>query len=813
MRPGTYQRALVMRYLDTLIAWGDHLFTQDTIETINEATQLYVFAKQVLGARPELLEDAERPEPQTYSEIEADLDTFSNPLIALENSAFSASTSSASGSGAATVESLLTTYFCVPFNKKLLSFWDTTDDRLFKIRNGMNIEGVVRSLPLFQPPIDPAMLVRAAAAGIDIGSALSAGAAVGNYRFSTMIGRAQSLTSTVRGLGQALLSALEKRDAEAMALLRQGHERAVLEAVKDVREQQIEEAKKGLQGLRKSQKVTEARHKYYKKLIDKGWIKKENVAGDLLKAGLGLDIGASTVQGAAAVAAWLPEIFGGLPPGVTMGGIHVSTALSASAGVLSTVSGSLKSEASRLTIVAGYARRKKEWKHQRKLAKLELASLDKQIEGAKIRRDIAKIELKNHELQIAHSAEVRDFMERKYTNQQLYDWMSGQLATLHFQAWQLAQSTARKAQACYNHELGRTDDFIGSAHWDGTRKGLLAADRLQLDLERMDQAYLDNDERELELTKHVSLARLDPFALAHLRATGECWFQVPEVLFDLDCPSHYFRRISSVALSAACVAGAQGQVNLALTMHGSRLRSDATGTVTESSSSDMPSIVTSTASQDAGLFNADRGQPRYLPFERRGADSDWHLAFANQELKQIDWDTVTDVVLHLRYTARDGGTARAVADVLGELNTLATAFTAAPNPMVPSTVSSYLIGVSAKRDDPDAWWMARDAAADSVTITLGEARLPYFAVGRTVKVPRIHVLAVGASPTDGTVSAGSSSAAVDVGAYAGVVLLTTRDADFIELAAWPDDVVVELTAGTDLSTAEDVIVILEIDVA
>ena len=38
----------------------------------------------------------------------------------------------------------------------------------------MNIAGVVRQLPLFEPPIDPALLVKAAAAGIDLGTVLSA---------------------------------------------------------------------------------------------------------------------------------------------------------------------------------------------------------------------------------------------------------------------------------------------------------------------------------------------------------------------------------------------------------------------------------------------------------------------------------------------------------------------------------------------------------------------------------------------------------------------------------------------------------------
>ena len=48
-----------------------------------------------------------------------------------------------------------TLYFCIPRNDKLLGYWDTVADRLFKIRHCMNIEGVVRQLALFDPPIDP----------------------------------------------------------------------------------------------------------------------------------------------------------------------------------------------------------------------------------------------------------------------------------------------------------------------------------------------------------------------------------------------------------------------------------------------------------------------------------------------------------------------------------------------------------------------------------------------------------------------------------------------------------------------------------
>ena len=52
-RHPAYMFKTVMAYLDNLIAWGDSLFRQDTGESINEATQLYVLAANILGPRPQ----------------------------------------------------------------------------------------------------------------------------------------------------------------------------------------------------------------------------------------------------------------------------------------------------------------------------------------------------------------------------------------------------------------------------------------------------------------------------------------------------------------------------------------------------------------------------------------------------------------------------------------------------------------------------------------------------------------------------------------------------------------------------------------
>src|SRR5437763_1353608 len=143
-----------------------------------------------------------------------------------------------------------TFYFCVSKNDNLLGYWDTVADRLFKIRHCMNIEGQVRQLPLFEPPIDPALLVRARAAGLSISDVLSdISVSLPNYRFSIMLQKASELVAEVKTLGAGLLSVLEKQDAEALSLLRSGQELRLLEAVRDVRVKQINEAKANIAAL------------------------------------------------------------------------------------------------------------------------------------------------------------------------------------------------------------------------------------------------------------------------------------------------------------------------------------------------------------------------------------------------------------------------------------------------------------------------------------------------------------------------------------------------------------------------------------
>jgi hypothetical protein len=83
-RPTAYMLKTVMAYLDNLIAWGDSLFRQYTIETINEATQLYVLAANILGPKPQVVPVKESNAPQTYAGIRPQLNAFSDALVDME---------------------------------------------------------------------------------------------------------------------------------------------------------------------------------------------------------------------------------------------------------------------------------------------------------------------------------------------------------------------------------------------------------------------------------------------------------------------------------------------------------------------------------------------------------------------------------------------------------------------------------------------------------------------------------------------------------------------------------------------------------
>jgi hypothetical protein len=67
----------------------------------------------------------------------------------------------------------------------------------------------------------------------------------------------------------------------------------------------------------------------------------------------------------------------------------------------------------------------------------------------------------------------------------------------------------------------------------------------------------------------------------------------------------------------------------------------------------IQSIVTPSAQNDSGLFDPNLREDRYLPFEGSRTISEWRLELPKQ-FNQFNYDTISDVIIHPRYTAGKG---------------------------------------------------------------------------------------------------------------------------------------------------------------
>lgn len=64
----------------------------------------------------------------------------------------------------------------------------------------------------------------------------------------------------------------------------------------------------------------------------------------------------------------------------------------------------------------------------------------------------------------------------------------------------------------------------------------------------------------------------------------------------------------------------------------------------------VQSIVTSSGQNDSGPFEVNLKDERYLLFEGAGVISEWQSRLPGP-IRQFDYDTISDVILHVRHTA------------------------------------------------------------------------------------------------------------------------------------------------------------------
>ena len=671
------RRALMLEYVETLLQWGDTLIAQKSHEADERARVIFHVAKRILGLRPKTID--------VQSKDSITVDNF-QPLEAPLNSR------------------LVTLFdhqsFAYNFDETLLSY-DTSHGR--------------------QP-----------------------------YRFSALLSQAKELAGIVRGYGASLLSTFERGDGEYLESLRATQNRQILQLTLASRQNQFREADWEVQGLEQSLDGAMCRLTYYQNLINNGLIADENAfvtatdvsmatrsaaaSGPLLSAASFAMVPDSFVGEAVA----LPLTFARLPTGTAEANFFSISAqiLTATADVSNTIANLQLTE-------AGWERRLEGWQQQVAEITIELQQIERQKLAADRRRYVALHELNNQQQEIEHSIEAQDFIRDKFTSHELYLFLQQETASLFRRTYDLALEAARQTQRMFQYERQEARNFLSEAGWNSLREGLMSGERLELALQQMEQAYLTENVREYELNKNISMVTQFPEAFLQLKATGQCEFEFSEWVFDADYPGHYMRRIKSVGLTIPCVVEPYVGIHCRLELLKSSIRIDPSCfDGYDRNAEDVrfihhygarESIATSNGQADSGLFELNFRDNRYLPFEFAGAVSRWRIQLP-PENNQFDLETLNDLVIHLSYTAREGGD-----HLRREAN---------------KSAQKHLPGsgwrlFDVRHEFPDAWRLFTKDGRD-FSLQLNRNMFPFLTGRRQVKVVELQLFI----ETDGCISVG-----------------------------------------------------------
>jgi len=386
--------------------------------------------------------------------------------------------------------------------------------------------------------------------------------------------------------------------------------------------------------------------------------------------------------------------------------------ISAAAGVAGAVQGAiLQGDLARTneqiqlqSLLASFERRKQEWEFQGTLAKQDIKLGDQQIKLANDRVRIVGQERAIAVIQNDHAKATLDFLKNKFTNAELYEWMSGVLEDAY--AWFLQEATAvarlAETQLAFERQL-ELPPFIRSDYWvidpnqlgsasltgDGItdRRGLTGSTRLLKDLTELDQYGFSTNSPKLQLSKTLSLSEVAPEELMALRDRGIANFRTTHDQFDRDYPGHYLRLIKKVSVTVIALNPPTKGIRATLA-NGGPSRVITGGTIfQERTIKRYPEqIALSGGVSDQGVFQL-QGEGEFLnPFEACGVDTAWEFRM-EKAANPFNFDSIADVLLTIEYEALHSHTYR---------STMVERLNADP----PSTA----LVISMKNNLPDQWF-------------------------------------------------------------------------------------------------------------
>jgi hypothetical protein len=490
--------------------------------------------------------------------------------------------------------------------------WDSlrvqARSNLQKIHNGMNIAGVRTVVPLANGPATMFL--------------------PSQYRYAVLVERAKNLVGIAQQVESAFLSALEKRDAEAYSMLQANNDFQVAQSSKVVADLKVTDANIGKASAQLQQEKAADQFDYYDQQIRNGLNGYEK--GALAEMGLSAAIHAGAI--------FTPD-----------GASQAAEAASETATLLQTW--------------ASFERRNEEWQLQKNLAAKDKQLSDQENDHAQNQQQVAVQEQQLAQSQLAHAGAVLDFLATKFTNVELFDWMSGVLGGIYAYFLQQSTALAQLAQAQLAFERQEpAPGFIQSDYWQDTldnsgtsdpvdRRGMTGSARLLQDISQLDQYAFDTDRRKLHLTQTLSLAEIAALELQQFRDTGLLVFSTPMEIFDREFPGHYLRLVKRVRVSLIALVPPQRGVRATLSASGlSRVIVAGDQFVPVVLNRAPEAIAFTSPSNASGMFDLEPDNGLLLPFEGMGVDAVWQLEMP-KPANPFDYRTIADVLLTIEYTA------------------------------------------------------------------------------------------------------------------------------------------------------------------
>ncbi|NWC93913.1 MULTISPECIES: neuraminidase-like domain-containing protein [unclassified Pseudomonas] len=630
--PTYFRQALYLLYVDIQLNRGDAAYRQMTRDSLTEAKLWYVRTQRLIGPRPPV-----------------------NPV-----DPWTPATLGTPGR------------LCRSLSPDLLVRWDKIDSRLYNLRHDLDVSGNPLNLPLFAAPLTPQALLAAYTQGSPVASTPAPARALhtSHYRFQVVLGHALQAVDNLTQLGNTLLSVFERKEQAHYQETQHQHAWDLASIAVEQQAQAQQYDLQNQQALEAGRRVIQGRVSFFEQQLKQGITPTEAQASHAYQQSASWESAAAVAQAGAGLAMLIPNIFG-----TANGGVRYEGAFHALQAAAQGVANEKRASAAHLDRSEQFARRAQEWAHALDQARLELAHVDAQLQAYAQHAKNTRLQLHLAQTSLAQARTMYHLLGKRFTHTQLYHWLNGQLAGLYFQAYDTTLSLCLTAQACWQEERAQWDrQFIQPHLWSNQYRGLTAGEALKQNLLAMSSAYLTHNERLLEISKTVSLRQLhdkDPLATADkpwatlkddLVNNGSLRFELTLKLFNDDYPGHYLRRLKSVSVSLPATLGPYEDVKAVLTQ-----TANATWLAPPSKAPDSPGtvkkdlrvrqeIALSSGLNDSGLFtlNFDTDE-RYLPFEYTGAVSSWQLTFPHHARQRSLLESLTDIIVHVRYTAKNSG--------------------------------------------------------------------------------------------------------------------------------------------------------------